>query len=415
MRAIKTKTSKGKPAGAAQRDRKNPSRRKPGQPRSAGRVGPSARKGESAIRDYQPPAVSIPLAGRSGVMVDMVTLPKGSCLLDTDEKLLQAMEDIYPFFSKLKGFKDNARWSDKSSIAEVFHMMMAKGFKAIQAEDIEIIREGGNYKISVLSPIYFDISCPNLPVYFIHAIEHVSPTLFDLCFYMVVYLIKHVEMETWEEDRDNYVYEGIENGIVDYKSYHGADQDKQLLADLEEALDTYKDTGKAMMFHKRLMRSGSSKRVWLKEFESYNPVKPIEKDFYKWLELGKKIMEAGEILTSYIHIPKEMIEEYENGGEMPETPDHSFKLVWRNDDPFFDEFSNMQEIVNNNQGSLPFYFKKKIENPEDLKSIEHTFPELVMKFLAKGRELERKYRAIFWTPERLKKAFYKTKPLIDIL
>lgn len=416
MRGNNSKTSKRKPAAAAPGDRKHPSRRKLSQPRESRYIGSSARSGAGAIRDGQPPAIKISLAGRCGTAVDLVTLRKGTCLLDTEEKILQALEDLYPLIFTVKGFKDNNRWSDKSSPAEVFHDMFLKLHNLIENESIVLSLRDGHYKLSMMVPVYFDISCPNLPVYFVAALEPIDKTLFNLCFYLVVYVMKRIGIGDWEEENENYIYGQIEEGLSYMKTEYGSGDHEKEIAELEEAYRVYGKNGEATKFHKRLLHTSCSKKIWLKEFSDYKPRTQIEKDIYQWLEQGKKLMEQDDSIHNYIHISKEIMEDYEGGGEKPVTPDESVKVMWRNDDFFFQEFYRMVESMHSNSGGIPYYLLTSIEKPSDFTAIKTCFPEQLLAFFEQGRKLEEKYREVFREPAPLKKAFIKkAKPLIDIL
>lgn len=414
--SAKAKPSKRKPSRASQPARKPAASGKRHQPERAGLVVPPTGTGNSAKRDNQPPALKISMHGRTGVHVDLMTLPKDVCELDTEAKLLQCMEDLLPIVSKANGFRDNTRWSNSSSVADVFHTFFTKVFTLLKADFGKIVLKDGVYRLVIKDGVYFDVTCPVMPVYFLPALEKADRELFDLSFYLVVLLHKQSHVQLWNDDNENYIFENIEGELAHMKTRKGdGDCDKEI-AELELAFHEYGENGPATLFHKRLWKSGASKRVWLKAFEEFKPKTAMENDFYKWLRIGKELVEEGKSIHDFISMPPDMVQEYEQYEQVPNTPDQCVKFLWRADDYWFRTFDDMNESASHNEGSLPFYNYKVIESFADIKEIKDCFPAKLIRFMAAGRQLESKYRNVFCDEAKLKKALTpEPKKLIDIL
>jgi hypothetical protein len=91
------------------------------------------------------------------------------------------------------------------------------------------------------------------------------------------------------------------------------------------------------------------------------------------------------------------------------------KFVWRQDDWWYSEFASMAQDVASNQGAVPFYVDCVLDKPSDLSDIKNSLPRKMLRFMEEGRKIEHRYRNIFPDEQRLKKALFKTKYLIDIL
>lgn len=165
MQTKQNGASKGKPSGAASDHRKPSSRRKLHKQKRAGSGDASKGKSGSAIRDGQPSSIEIKLKGRTSSYIDLVTLPKGRHILDTEEKMLKAIEDLYPVVSQIKGFKDNERWGSSSPVSEVFHQLYGKFLRLQGGIENGIVLKNGVYKIFQRSPVYFPSDYAVIPVY----------------------------------------------------------------------------------------------------------------------------------------------------------------------------------------------------------------------------------------------------------
>lgn len=414
-----TAKPKRKPARSSQHLRKCSASGKRNQSRNAGLIGASVGAGNTTQRDNQPPALNLSTHGRTGAHVDLVTLCKGVCLLDTEEKMLQAMEDLLPLVEKNKLFVDNKRWSINSSVAEVFHAFYIKLVQTVKMVSVKIALHNDRYTLLIKEGVYFDVPCPHVPVYFIAALEKKDKDLFDLCFYLVVFLNKNSNIRLWGDANDNYVFDYIDQELEEYKSHGGVEENKKEIEALEKAHKMY-DPGKceATLFHNRIWRARASKRIWLKAFDGYTPKTALQKAIYQWLQLGKELVVAGDSINNYISMPDDLDpdEHAEQWGELPYMPDESVRFVYRNDDPWFATFMNMAETESNNRGSLPFYIDKLIDDASGIAEINNCFPAKLLRFMAKGREIEKKYRPLFADEDKLKKALTpEPKKLIDIL
>lgn len=366
------------------------------------------------MRNDQPPALKFPMRSRAGAHVDLATLPAGVCLLDTEAKMLKAIEDLLPVASCFRGFKDNTRWSISSPVADVFHALYLKMLKPFTNGYIKIAMIEGVYRMMVRRPVFFDVNCPVMPVYFIAALEKMDKRLFELCFYLVALMRRQAGIELWEEDNEGYIYENIEANLADHK-LHDSDN-KKAIAELEKLHHEYGAKGEATLFSKRLSKSSASKKLWLKAFDAYKPDTQLKKDIYRWTRLGKELVEAGESMHKYIFLPPDVEENAEQYEQIPSTPDQTVKFLWSNSDCWFHEFDAMAEAEHSNNGSVPFYINKTITGFSDVTEIADSFPAKLLRFMKAGRELEKKYRIVFASPEKLKKALApKPKLLIDIL
>lgn len=410
----KAKTSKRKSARAAQPVRKRAASGKRHQQKRAGLVLPSAGAGNSTVRNNQPPALKISMNGRSGVQVDLMTLPKAVCLLDTEEKILKALQDLYPLVENCKEFQDNTRWSVSSPVADVFHSFFTKLLKLVKAESAKIILKDDKYRLMVKIGVFFDVPCPVIPVYFIPTLEKVNKDLFDLCFYMIILLNKQAKVGLWGEDNEAYIFDHIESELADYKCQPEGNEKE--IAELEQAYADYSPKGTATLFLQRLEKTAASKRFWLKAFDAYKPKTAMDTDFYMWLRKGKELIVMNESIQDYISIPADIAKEMNKYEVIPGTPEDTCKILWRQDDWFYGQFESMQDSVSNEAGSLPFYLDKVIERFPDIEEADNCFAAKLLQFMKQGRKLEEKYRDTFSNPEKLMKALTpKPKRLIDIL
>lgn len=410
MQPTQTKPSKRKPAGASPAHRLGSSPGKQHKPKRNGYLHASKGTDASAIRNSMPPAIKIPLRTQNAVQVDLLTLRKGVCLLDDENKILKALDDLFPMIGYQKEFKDNTRWNNNTPVAEVFHTLVFRMAKVF--EGLKIVLKNNTYRFAIKEPVYFDVACPVMPVYWIAAIEKVKPKLFDLCFYLVAVMKHQVQINLWSEDNENYIFRNIEDNLAHLKLNGGSEDD---IFVYEFAHDEYKDKGTATIFCNRLYKSGGSKRLWLQRFSEYTPETALEKLIYNWLLKGKELMEAGESIYKYISLPDEFSGDPEQYDEIPETPDQIVKFLWRTDDVWFEDFQGMVQSAADNQGAVPFYFNKVIEKASDWKALKECFPEKVMEFMSMGRNIEYKYKKVFSDPLKLRKELFKQKYLIDIL
>ncbi len=375
------------------------------------------------MRNSQPSALKLPMRSRTGVQVDLLTLPKGVCLLDTEEKLLQAIQDLLPLAKTQKQFQDNQRWSAATPVTEVFHVFWLKLLGMIGPKSAKIQLQQKRYQLVVQEAVYFDVNCPVMPVYFLPVLEQVDKPLFELAFYLICLLHDQADIEYWEEDNDTYIYENIEGQLADYKSNQSADGSnyQKEIAALEQAHRVYAEQGPATLFEQRLKHAGASKSKWLKTFAEFVPKTKLEKDFHSWMKTGRELVVAGESIHKYISLPEE-IKPNEEGyydEQLPSTPDKTVRFLWSVDDWWWGEFESMEESVSNEAGGLPFLFEKVVNDFAELKKTDKdSFPAKVLRFMKEGRALEKKYRASFASPELLKKlvaAQRKPKYLLDIL
>lgn len=409
-------SSKRKPARPAQRDRQRAAQGKHDQPRGARHR--NARPGENgaAMRDSVPSALKMSLRNRNGVYVDLVTLPKGTCLLDTEQKLLQAMEDLLPVVSSFKEFKDNTRWSLNSSTPDVFHSLYIKLLQLIKVGYGRIIWKDGAYRLMVKQPVYFDVTCPVMPVYFIPTLEKQNKELFDLCFYLVILLHKQADVRLWDEDNEGYVFENLQQWLAHYKTNRSADADQVDIKPHEQAYEEHKEGGVATVFCDRLFKTGASKKAWIKRFKEFKPNTKLKKDLHRWLHLGYELLLSGDSMVRYISVPPELEQEMEENETVPALPDERVKFLWKTHDEWWETFAGYAESQDQNEGSLPFYRTGLIEKASQVEDTKNCFPAQLLRFMKAGRELEKRYRSVFANPEKLKKAL-QPKPtyLIDIL
>lgn len=414
--SAKTTASKGKPARASQPAGKRTASGKRHQQGRAGLVRSPTGKNHASMRDSVPPALKISMQNRSGVHVDLMTLPKEFCLLDTESKLLKAMEDLFPIVSHCKEFRDNTRWSDSSSVSEVFHAFYYKLLKTLRTEWAKITLKDQAYKLIIKERVPFDVACPVMPVYWITTFEKANKDLFDLCFYLVVFLHQKSDIGLWGEDNDSFVFEHIESELADYRTHASDGNYQKEIAAYEQAYNEYGPNGTATSFHTRLWKSGASKRVWLQAFEEFQPKTDIQRDIYRWLKLGHELVIAGKSILEFISLDPEMEQDYEQYDELPSMPNDTVKFLWRDDDMWAAQFDSMAESISSNSGSEPFYIEKLIEHISDMEEIKDSFPAKLIRFMAAGRNLEKKYRNVFADHDKLVKALTpKPKPLIDIL
>lgn len=417
MQATATTTHQGRFTGASQFNRKNTSQGERSKQKRLRLIHAQPGTGASSLRNNQPPAIKIPLRSVTGIHVDLVSRVKGSCLLDDESKVLKALEDLYPIISSMDGFKDNTRWGKNTSVTEVFHVLLAKSTKLIEHEALRIALHKGVYRLQMKIPIYFDVEYPTMPVYWIAELDRVKKSnLFDLCFYLIRYL-NSKSVGLWEEDNEAYIYGNMEENLAYYLNGDSSavgDERKKEIEGYTLAVKEYGDNGEATKFYKKLIRTGCSKKIWLEEFEAYSPKTKMEKDIYKWLTIGKKLILMETSLDDYISLPAEYDGNEEQYDELPLTPDQCVKFLWRAADAFSYEFFSMCESQTSNAGAVPFLMDKIIEKPSDL-TIKDCFPEVLMWLMAEGRQLEKDYRDVFSNPNKLKKALFKQARLIDIL
>lgn len=420
MPATQTSASERKFAGASPAHRNHTA---PGKLHKQGRNGSVStpeRKDPATMRNNMPPALKISMRSRNGVHVDLMTLPKGVCLLDDESKLLKAIGDLFPVVSGLKGFEDNKRWNVNSTVAEVFHTFLHKIYGLVKCEQMKIVMKNDAYHFLVKEAVYFDVDCPVMPVYWIPQLKKVNKRdLYELCFYLVVFMTHTCHVDMWQEDSDSWIYYNLKDNC-DHYIRQSADLSEDSKRDMEKyklSVIEFAAKGVASVFYDKVQRAGSSKKIWLREFESYKPRTQMEKDIYRWLAIGRELVKDGHTMHRYISLPDEFAQD-EDGDrydELPVTPDQVVKFLWRVDDAFSYEFISGVESQNQSSGGVPFYCEKMIEKPTDFKLLKTSFPETLLEFMAEGRKLEKKYRNVWEDEKKLAKALFKPKPLLEIL
>lgn len=424
MQAKRVTGTKGKSAGATPAPRKNPARRVRTQPGSTRSLHTQPRTDVSTIRDNSAPALKVSLNGRISSFVDLVTLPKGTAVLDSRQKYIKAAEDLYSIARLMEGFKDNERWSGRTTPEDVFHTLYGKLMQTYRnCDSVKLELLAGTYCLTMQQPIYFDEPYPSIAVYWIAEMEKVSREIFDLCCYLVS-MVHGMGIQFWQDENDNFMFDEI-NQSLSYKltGRRATGEDDAEIEELQRCQVEYSEKGVASKFLKRLNR-GSSKKIWLKSYnmflQSRKAIKgsvntPLMKDLLQWLEIGKQLIKANDNINRYISLPEEYSGLEEQYDELPGTPDQFVLFLWKHGDWWYETHIDFLQSIEQNQGGLPYYKKTILKTKADLKPDKTSFPELMLEFFYTGRRFEAKHRKAFASTNALQKALYKPGLLLDIL
>ncbi len=369
------------------------------------------------------------MRSRVGPMVDRLTLPKGLCMFDTEEKMLRGIEFLYPLTRKMPGFRENSRWSASSPVDEVFYNLLHQQYAFFRKHQIEFgfrINDQ-QYYFEVIIPVWMQSDITSLPVYFLPVIEQVRPGLFDFLFYLASFLFRRGVpfVNDVIDYEDGWIYEGLTSDLADLKiDRRSSGEDDERIAALERSLLDYSTAGEAFKFFNRVKKSGASAKKWLADYNDFKPLwsskTPFCKAIHAILDTGKKLMEfPRDHVNNYSMLPEELRGDEESYDELPVLPYEYINMVWRLDDPWFSQYREMKQSEMDNQGAVPLYRKIEVRQPDDLntsKKDNNNFPSLLVELIARWVSFERRFHHVLKDPVRINAEFNKNRSnLIDIL
>lgn len=337
--------------------------------------------------------------------------------LGSEEKQLQAINDLHPVISNLKGYKENKRWSETTAPSEVLHDMLTQLDKfyeqdIIDNDDWKVEQEDdGKYYIEVLNT-YGDNAAIFIPVDFLSQINRSHSRVHNFIVYAII-LVKNINQISlfydwceFSKQGQGMIYEYLHDRFYDMTAEDGG------MEEMEACLTYYGHKGIPAAYCK-LFNSGASLREFNKQLASFVPTNNIERIALPFLKLASKLAGTKIPLRKYCEEP------WQNG-EL--TPEGYYVVVWTVDkeDLMEEMFCEVMDDQAQNLGAVPFTWKCKLDDSNKLtEAIE--FCTLVEEFFETGREMAHAIKKLvkdkpqeYPLPLKPKKN-YNGKRLIDIL
>lgn len=343
----------------------------------------------SFIYDHREKQKITPVAGLGIPRFNSIANPKpipGPILLSEDQQF-ECLQQLGPVIRSLPGFKDS-EWNSYTRILEV----LAYHFRELEAKTKNreisfrlVQHENGNWIIQTCEPVYFKFDFYGVSMCWLFWLEKINKDLFDLVFFMLVYMSKEQYIGLWSECCEGgWEYEQFRDY---YLADNCANEKEDALA--RQIIRYYSTKGLPYKMLRRIRRAGFNKKIWLSALKKFKPAGKIEKKICDWLIMGSYLMGGGNFRNHIFH--KDEFLGGDSNGEI--LPDQLCGFVWTIDDMLGEHICSQTQEWALGTGAEPFYSVQTFGKGSTMADGITTdpFPEMILEFMEEGAKV---YEAI---------------------